>query len=126
MAVPAPPVLVVEDDPDLLLMLATALELDGRRVVTAANGRDALRLARQHRPALVVLDLMLPIMSGEEVGEALRRDEALKRVPVIVVSARHDAEQAAARLNAAGFLPKPLSPESLVSLVSATLGNARS
>jgi DNA-binding response OmpR family regulator len=119
----ASPVLVVEDDPDLLLMLTTALELDGRRVVTAVNGRDALQLAQAHRPALIVLDLMLPIMSGEEVGEALLGDEALKPTPVIVVSARHDAEAVATRLNAAGCLTKPLSLEAFVALVNATLSD---
>jgi DNA-binding response OmpR family regulator len=117
----ASPVLVVEDDPDLLLMLTTALELDGRQVVTAVNGRDALRLARTHRPALIVLDLMLPILSGEEVGEALLADEALKPTPVIVVSARHDAQDVAARMNAAGCLTKPLSLEAFVALVNTTL-----
>lgn len=119
----APPILVVEDDPDLRLMLATALELDGRRVVTAINGREGLRLAQIHRPALIVLDLMLPIMSGEEMGAALLRDDTLKPTPVIVVSARHDAEAVATRMHAVGCMLKPLSLEALVTLVNATLSN---
>lgn len=113
-----PPVLVVEDDPDLRLMLVTALELAGRRVITACNGRDALQLARAHRPSLVVLDLMLPVVSGEDVAQALLADQTLKKTPVIVVSARHDAELVAARIQAAGCLTKPLSLEAFVRLVN--------
>lgn len=116
----APPVLVVEDDPDLLLMLVTALELAGRRVLTARNGRDALQLARARRPSLVVLDLMLPVVSGEEVAQALLADETLRNIPVIVVSARHDAELVAARIRAKGCLTKPLSLDAFVRLVNET------
>jgi CheY-like chemotaxis protein len=118
---PAPPILVVDDDPDLLLMLATALELDGRRVVTATNGVEALQQAERHRPALIVLDLMLPIVSGEAFRESQLANEQLRSIPVLVVSARHDAEQAAARMNAVGFLSKPLSLEAFIGLVNAIL-----
>jgi CheY-like chemotaxis protein len=118
---PAPSILVVDDDPDLLLMLATALELDGRRVVTATNGVEAFQQAERHRPSLIVLDLMLPIVSGEAFREAQLADERLQSIPVLVVSARHDAEDVAARMNAVGFLSKPLSLEAFIGLVNAIL-----
>jgi DNA-binding response OmpR family regulator len=115
------PILVVEDDPDLLLMLATALELDGQRVVTATNGAEALRLARLDRPSLVVLDLMLPVVSGEEFRKAQLQDDAIKSVPVLVVSARHDAEIVAARMNAVGCLTKPVDLETFSTVVRAVM-----
>ena len=121
MSQPAPPILVVDDDPDLLLMLATALELDGRRVVTATNGVEALQQAERHRPSLIVLDLMLPIVSGEAFRETQLADAAFRSIPVLVVSARHDAEDVAARMKAIGYLSKPLSLETFIGLVNATL-----
>ena len=104
-------VLIVEDDPDLLLMLTTALELDGQHVVTAANGSEAFEQAQLHLPALIVLDLMLPVVSGEAFRQAQLADEAIKAIPVLVVSARHDAEAVAQRMKAAGCLLKPVDLE---------------
>ena len=121
----AHPILVVEDDPDLLLMLATALELDGQRVVTAANGRDAVHLAQLHHPSLIVLDLMLPIMSGEAFRQAQLADDAIKSIPVLVVSARHDAEAVAERMHAAGCLTKPVNLEMFSALVKTLLPMGR-
>ena len=115
------PILVVEDDPDLLLMLATALELDGQRVVTAVNGSEAFEQARLHRPALIVLDLMLPVVSGEAFRQAQLADEAIKAIPVLVVSARHDVQAVAQRMSAAGCLPKPVDLEMFSATVKSLL-----
>ena len=113
----AHPILVIEDDPDLLLMLATALELEGHAVVTAANGVDAFHLAQLHRPALIILDLMLPVMSGEAFRRAQLANATIKDIPVLVVSARHDAQAVAERINAAGCLTKPVELETFGALV---------
>ena len=121
MAHAARPILVIEDDPDLLLMLATALELEGHEVVTAANGMDAFQLAQLHQPALIVLDLMLPVMSGEQFRRAQLANESINKIPVLVVSARHDAQAVAARINAAGCLIKPLDLEVFGALVKTLL-----
>jgi two-component system sensor histidine kinase ChiS len=120
----AHPILVIEDDPDLLLMLATALELEGQRVVTAANGIDAFRLAQLHRPALIVLDLMLPVMSGEDFRRKQLASEALKDIPVLVVSARYDAPAIAERIRAIGCMTKPVDLETFAALVKAVLSSA--
>jgi len=111
------PVLVVEDDQDVRDMLAIALELDGIRVLTAANGRDGFALAQSQRPALIVLDLMMPIMTGEQFRVAQLADETIRDIPVIVVSAHHDAPQIAHRLKAAAWLSKPIDIEALQVLV---------
>src|SRR5687767_3019046 len=102
-------------------MLATALELDGQPVVTATNGRDAVHLAHVHHPSLIVLDLMLPIMSGEAFRLAQLADDAIKSIPVLVVSARHDAEAVAERMKAVGCLIKPVSLEAFTALVKTLL-----
>jgi CheY-like chemotaxis protein len=101
-------ILVVEDDPDLRLVLATALELEGAEVFTAANGLEALKLAVAHTPSVIVLDLMMPIMGGEDFRRAQIADETIRDIPVVVVSAHHDAAVIANRLEAAGYLTKPL------------------
>ena len=117
MSEPAHPILVIEDDPDLLLMLATALELEGQPVVTAANGMDAFRLAQLHQPSLIILDLMLPVMSGEDFRKAQLATPSIRHIPVLVVSARHDAAAVAARIDAVGCLTKPVDLETFSALV---------
>ena len=117
MSEPTHPILVVEDDPDLLLMLATALELEGRPVVTAANGMEAFQLAQMHLPSLIILDLMLPVMSGEDFRRAQLANPAIRDIPVLVVSARHDAATVAARIDAVGCLTKPVDLETFSALI---------
>src|SRR5262245_57159597 len=76
-------VLVVEDDPELRLLLTTMLELENRDVIGAVNGEEALRLARDHEPGVIVLDLMLPQMSGEQFREAQLANGKIKHIPVV-------------------------------------------
>jgi CheY-like chemotaxis protein len=112
-----PDVLVVEDDPDIREALASALELEGYRVAAAENGLRALEvMERLGPPHVVVLDLMMPVMSGLELLERLRADEHLARLPVIVVSAweRHPAELAGAQ----AFMRKPVDLDELLALVA--------
>ena len=104
---------MVEDDPDSRLMLVTALELDGHRVVTAENGADAFNQARRHHPCLIILDLMMPVMSGEEFRRAQLANEEIRRIPVLVVSAHPQAHHIARDMRAVGALTKPLDFEQL-------------
>ena len=83
-------ILVVDDEPDITALVAYHLAKAGYRVATAANGRDALRAAREERPDLVVLDLMLPGASGYDVLTELRRLEETKDLGVIVLTARKE------------------------------------
>jgi CheY-like chemotaxis protein len=102
------PVLLVEDDPELRLMMATVLEMNGHAVVVAKNGMEAFNLARAYLPSLIILDLMMPVMNGEEFRRAQLANDAIRKIPVVVVSAHHDAQKIARRLNAAGCFTKPL------------------
>ncbi len=112
------PVLVVDDEPDNRAMLAALLECEGFSVTTAANGREALAECHRHHPCVIVLDLMMPTMTGEQFREAQMNDPALQHIPVIVLSARHDAAQMARRMDAAAFSPKPVNPDQLIAVVS--------
>ena len=111
------PILLVEDDADSRQMLATVLEFTGRNVVTASNGMEAYNLAREHRPSLIILDLMMPVMTGEEFRRAQLANADIRRIPVLILSAHHDAQLIASRMKAAGCLMKPVDFEDLGRLV---------
>ncbi len=113
-------VLIVDDEPTLRETLAEALEQDGLRVVTAADGREALERFRSERPDLILLDLMLPGLSGTEVCRALRQ---VSSVPIIMVSAK-DTEVdkvVGLELGADDYVTKPYSPRELVARIRAVL-----
>ena len=85
------PVLVVDDHPDTRRLLAKLLEIVGHPAVCVGSGQEALEFVEQTRPGLVVLDVMMPDMSGLEVLGALRADARWRDVPVVMHSARDDA-----------------------------------
>jgi DNA-binding response OmpR family regulator len=111
-------VLVIEDDPELRLLLATVLELEHKQVITAEDGREGFRLARLHRPDVIVLDLMMPTMTGEEFRQAQVANAEIRQIPVLVVSAHPQGEAIAKRMEVAGYLPKPLDFDALVNFIN--------
>ena len=116
-------VLVVDDEADIVALVAYHLAKSGYRVSTASSGPDALEAARRERPALVVLDLMLPGLSGYEVLEQLRAGDATRDIAVLMLTARRE-EQDRIRglsLGADDYLTKPFSPQELVLRVAAIL-----
>ena len=116
-------ILVVEDEPDIVALVAYHLAKAGYRVSTAATGPDALDVARQESPALVVLDLMLPGLSGFDVLEQLRADESTRDIAVLMLTARRDEPDRirGLSLGADDYLTKPFSPQELVLRVTAIL-----
>jgi two-component system, OmpR family, phosphate regulon response regulator PhoB len=116
-------ILVVDDEADITALVAYHLAKAGYRVTTAASGRDALRAAREERPDLVVLDLMLPGISGYDVLAELRRRDETKDLGVILLTARKDEPDRikGLSLGADDYLPKPFSPQELVLRVGAVL-----
>ncbi len=117
------PILVVDDDAKIVRLVRTYLERDGFEVVTAGDGPAALDAIETHRPALVVLDLMLPELDGRAVIRAVRRDEEAGRTPILVLSARSSTIDRIAGLEdgADDYLPKPFSPAELVLRVKSIL-----
>ena len=123
---PERPILVVDDDAKIVRLVRTYLERDGFGVVTAADGPAALDAIERHRPALVVLDLMLPELDGRAVIRAVRRDDEAAATPILVLSARGSTLDRIAGLEdgADDYLPKPFSPAELVLRVKSILRRA--
>jgi DNA-binding response OmpR family regulator len=121
--IPDRPILVVDDDAKIVRLVRTYLERDGFSVVTAADGPAALDAIERHRPALVVLDLMLPELDGRAVVRAVRRDDEAAATPILIVSARGSTVDRIAGLEdgADDYLPKPFSPAELVLRVKSIL-----
>ncbi len=118
------PILVVEDETDTNFLLCRLLEQEGHTCRGVEEGRRALDVAAEVRPSAILLDLMLPDMSGFEVYERLRRSGPLKRIPVIVVSALDDeaSRRRSQELGADAYLIKPFLPGRLVREVADILG----
>lgn len=116
-------ILVVDDEADITALVAYHLARAGYRVSTAANGTDALRSAREERPDVVVLDLMLPGVPGLDVLAELRRRPESRDVGVILLTARRDEPDriSGLTLGADDYLTKPFSPPELVLRVQALL-----
>jgi CheY-like chemotaxis protein len=119
------PVLIVEDDPDIRESLQHLLELHGHRVLAASNGKEAVELlSRLPRPAVMVLDMTLPVMDGHRVLTARNSDETLRAVPVIILSAAmagmsaRDRALYASTYGVAAFLGKPADPEQVLQKVA--------
>jgi DNA-binding response OmpR family regulator len=123
-ALPSRPILVVDDDRKIVALVRAYLEREGHHVVTAYDGREALRRARADHPALIVLDLMLPEVDGLEVMRLLRAESD---VPVLLLSARGSLPERIVGLErgADDYLPKPFSPAELVVRVKAILRRSR-
>ena len=112
-------VLVVDDEPDVLLLCRLNLQQRGHELLEAADGSAALEIARELHPDVIVLDLMLPGISGYDVLEALQRDAETTNIPVLVLTAkslRADRERSHG-LGASAFLTKPFLPNELCEMV---------
>ena len=113
-------ILICDDDPSLRELVRAVLG-PRYRFVEAADGVEALALAREERPALIVLDVMLPGLSGIEVLEELRNDDELKEIPVVVITAWSHAEIDAQVAGADRFVSKPFDPDELSTAVQELL-----
>ena len=121
---PAPvDVLITEDDPGLREMLRVILERDGYRCAEAENGQEAVELARQCHPRLVLLDLMMPGLDGFTVARRLRADSGTHGIPIYFLTARADdaARRKAERVGCAAFFTKPVDCADLLDVIHVTL-----
>ena len=115
------PLILVCDDEPTLRELVRAVLGPGYRFVEAADGREALAVANDVEPDLIVLDVMLPGLSGIEVLDALRRDERLRSTPVIVITAWSHTETEVITAGADAFVSKPFDPDVLSQTVEELL-----
>ncbi len=118
-----PFVLIVEDEPGIAELLKYNLDKEGFRTTVSANGEDALLIAEEQTPHLILLDWMLPHISGLEVCRQLRRSTKLKDIPIIMLTARGEESDRVRGLNSGAddYIVKPFSPTELVARVRAVL-----
>jgi len=113
-----PEILYVEDQPEMVGLVRLALRQSGCEVFGALDGTEGLRLMRERKPTLVLLDVMLPGLDGWQVRDAMLADETLKKIPVVLVTARVPTGEV--------LQPRPLSPADAAVTKPFTLADLRS
>jgi DNA-binding response OmpR family regulator len=116
-------VLVVEDDPVILRLLEVNFELEGFGVLLAHDGAEGIAAAREHKPDLIVSDIMMPHTSGLELVQTLKSDPETKGIPIILLSAKAQTADLKVGLDAGadGYVTKPFEPLDLVERVNELL-----
>jgi DNA-binding response OmpR family regulator len=117
-------VLIADDEPNILVSLEFLMRREGHQVLLARDGVEALELVRRERPALLLLDVMMPGKSGFEVCQAVRADEALAGVKILMLTAKGRDTDVAQGLGvgADGYMTKPFSTRELAARVREMLG----
>ncbi len=121
-------ILIADDEPDVLQLVSSNLKNAGYNVIKAEDGLAALNLARETQPSLIVLDLMLPEMSGLEVCKVLKKEPATSAIPILMLTAKAEEVDriVGLELGADDYLTKPFSPRELVLRVKSVLRRAGS
>jgi urea transport system substrate-binding protein len=114
------PILIVEDDPDILITLSEILEFEGYKVELATNGQQGLEVMQRIQPALILLDMRMPIMNGWDFARVL--SEGGVKVPILVMTAAQDARRWAQEIGAQGYIEKPFHINHLLSSIESALG----
>jgi two-component system phosphate regulon response regulator PhoB len=117
-------ILLADDEKPLRILVHTTLDGPEFRIIEASDGQEALDLTRRERPDLLVLDWMMPVLTGIEVARRLRQDPATAGIPIIMLTAKgQEADrQAASAAGVSTYLVKPFSPLELLDKVQAALG----
>ncbi|MGD0997507.1 MAG: response regulator [Thermoleophilia bacterium] len=116
-------IVVADDDPDILSIVAMSLETQGYDVYKAPNGRLAVDLARDHHPDLIILDMMMPVMSGYEAIAELKADDTTSTIPIVGLSAKAMATdmERATDVGIDGYITKPFRIAQLLSVIEGYL-----
>jgi CheY-like chemotaxis protein len=114
-------ILIVDDDPTIRSVLEALLEDEGFTPVLAGNGRDALTIAREQPPALILMDLMMPVMTGVEAARQLKHDPVTAHIPIIAMSAGFILRGSADELLADSIISKPFDLDALIASIRTTL-----
>jgi CheY-like chemotaxis protein len=116
-----PMILVVEDDDAVAMMIQDYLSAHEYRTARAADGREAVEMVQNLRPDLVVMDLMMPRLTGGEAATALRRDPLTEKIPIVAISAVADVTSIAEMLPLDEVLPKPFDLDDLIAAIEKLL-----
>ena len=113
-------ILIADDEPSLRLLVRATLKSAGHTLIEATNGNDALSIARQVLPDLILLDVMMPGLSGFQVCTELRKDKSTERIPVAILTAKggHEDRDTAKAAGANYFITKPFRPPELLAVVA--------
>ena len=116
-------IVVADDDPDILSIVSMSLEAQGYDVHKATNGQEAVELVKAHSPDLIILDMMMPIMSGYEAIAELKADEATKAIPIIGLSAKAMATdmERATDVGVDAYITKPFRIAQVLSVIEGYL-----
>ncbi len=122
-------ILIAEDEPDIRDLITFTLRFAGYEVVAASNGEEAVELARQEMPDMILLDVRMPKKTGYEACQMIKADPEMKNIPVIFLSAKGQESEIQTGLQAGAteYLLKPFAPDQLVALIRDVLtrtGNA--
>jgi CheY-like chemotaxis protein len=116
-------ILVVDDEPDLLKVTLIRLKKTGYEVYSCTDGQEVFDITRRVMPDLIILDVYLPAINGDDVAKILKKDDKLKHIPIILISATTmTLDERARECGADGYLTKPFEPEELISIVKKILG----
>jgi CheY-like chemotaxis protein len=117
---PKPTILIVDDEPDVVTLLERTLQTEGFAVLTAYDGIAALDIAENDHPDLILLDIMMPMMSGYEVCEQLKANPQTKHIPVLCVTSAHGQTNRdnAQRAGAQALIMKPFMTKELVAQIN--------
>lgn len=120
-------VLVIDDQPFFTTMLRGALEQQGFRVLVASSGPDGLTSAKQHLPDVILLDIEMPVMDGFVVCEKLRKDDAVKHIPIVILTATNNPKlnEKAFKAGADIVTLKVLSTERLVNMIRLAIAKGK-
>lgn len=109
-------VLICDDDEGIIEIIKIMLEEAGYRVLTLSSGKAILKKVADYKPNLILLDIWMPGIGGEEITKILKRDKTTKSIPIIVVSALNDTQRIARDCGADDFLPKPFEMNNLLEM----------
>lgn len=116
-------VLVVDDEEMNLIVLSKILQRAGYEVATATNGQEAIdRSRRTPQPKIILMDLMMPLMSGWDATQEIKKDQSLAKIPVVAVTALSNEREATLAFGFDGFCPKPIDFNELIKMIEGFIG----
>ena len=118
-------ILVVDDEPDIIEILSIRLRTAGFEVSSAKNGEEAVAKAKSEKPLVIIMDVMMPVMSGFEALQKIRQDPGTKNIPVIVLSSKGGMKDFFADMHGVEFMQKPFDFEVLMSRIEALVGGVQ-
>jgi len=119
-------ILIVDDSKTAIAILTKVLEPTGYSIISGVNGEEGIEMARIHQPDLIMMDVIMPGLNGFQATRILRKDEATKDIPIIIISGNEQATEKfwGMRVGANGFLPKPVDRSELFHLLGEHLPKA--